>query len=62
MSMKERVTSVESLTEELREYAITLGIDFMDFCPVESVADAPEDRSPNIYLDDVKSIISIGRL
>jgi len=48
------------LTEDLREYAKLLELDFIGFCSAESFDEAPEDRKPRVYLEDVRSIISIG--
>jgi len=48
------------LTEDLREYASLLELDFVGFCSAESFDEAPEDRKPRVYLEDVRSIISIG--
>jgi len=49
-----------SLTEDLREYASLLELDFIGFCSAESLDEAPEDRKPRVYLEDVRSIICIG--
>jgi len=49
-----------SLTEDLRRYAETLELDFIGFCPVDRFDEAPEDRRPSVYLENAKSIISIG--
>jgi len=48
------------LTEGLRGYAKTLELDFIGFCSVDSFAEAPEDRKPNMCLQNARSIISIG--
>lgn len=48
------------LTEDLREYARILELDFIGFCPVESFDKAPEGRRPTLYLENARSIISIG--
>ncbi len=48
------------LTEDLRDYARLLELDFIGFCSAESFDEAPEDRRPRVYLEDVRSIISIG--
>lgn len=48
------------LTEDLREYAKVLEIDFISFCSVEGFGWTPENRRPNVYLEDAQSIISIG--
>ena len=49
-----------SLTEELRRYAESLRLDFIWFCSVDALNEAPEDRRPNAYLRDAVSVISIG--
>jgi epoxyqueuosine reductase QueG len=48
------------LTEDLSEYAKKLDLDFIGFCSVESLNQAPEDRRPGVYLENARSIISIG--
>lgn len=48
------------LTEDLRDYARLLELDFIGFCSAESFDGAPEDRRPRVYLEDARSIISIG--
>lgn len=48
------------LTHELKEYAESLELDFIGFCPVDSFNEAPEDRKPRVYLKNTASIISIG--
>ncbi|MCW4026484.1 MAG: 4Fe-4S dicluster domain-containing protein [Candidatus Bathyarchaeota archaeon] len=48
------------LTEDLRDYARLLELDFIGFCSAESFDEAPEDRRPRVYLEDARSIISIG--
>ena len=40
------------LTEDLREYAKSLKLDFIGFCSVDSFYEAPEDRRPNVYLEN----------
>jgi epoxyqueuosine reductase QueG len=58
--MGKKGASVMSLTEDLSEYAKKLELDFIGFCSVESVNQAPEDRRPSVYLENARSIISIG--
>ena len=48
------------LTEDLGDYARLLELDFIGFCSAESFDEAPEDRRPRVYLEDARSIISIG--
>ena len=48
------------LTEDLREYAKILELDLIGFSSVDSFDEAPEDRKPSVYLEDARSIISIG--
>ena len=48
------------LTEDLRECAKALEIDFIGFSPADSFDGAPEDRRPKVYLEDAVSIVSIG--
>ena len=48
------------LTEELRKYAESLRLDYIGFCPVNALDEAPEDRRPNVYLEEAVSVISIG--
>jgi epoxyqueuosine reductase QueG len=48
------------LTDSLREYAKTLELDVIGFCSARRLDDAPEDRNPQVFLRDAKSIISIG--
>lgn len=47
-------------TEDLGDYARLLELDFIGFCSAESFDEAPEDRRPRVYLEDARSIISIG--
>jgi len=49
-----------SLTEDLRAYASRLELDFIGCCPVDRFAEAPEDRRPCVYLENTRSIVSIG--
>ena len=51
---------IMALTEDLKEYANTLGIDFIGFCPTNSFNQAPKDGKPDQYLGKAVSIISIG--
>jgi len=37
-----------------------LELDFMGWASVSSFDDAPEDRKPHVYLNDAKSVISVG--
>ncbi|MFQ6075505.1 MAG: 4Fe-4S dicluster domain-containing protein [Candidatus Bathyarchaeia archaeon] len=48
------------LTEELKRYVKHLEIDFIGFCPVDRLDEAPEDRRPRRYLENAESMISIG--
>jgi len=48
------------LTEELRKYAESLRLDFIGFCSADALDEAPEDRRPNVYLEEAASVISIG--
>jgi len=47
------------LTEDLRKYVRTLNLDFIGFSPADRFDGAPEDRRPDIYLKDARSVISI---
>ena len=49
-----------SLMEELRKYAGVLRLDFIGFCSVDALKEAPKERRPNAYLQDAVSVISIG--
>lgn len=49
-----------SLTEEMKEYAMRLGIDFIGFCSVDRLNGAPEERRPTECLKGAMSVISIG--
>lgn len=51
---------MRELTEDLRRYARTLNLDFIGFSPTNIFYEAPEDRRPNIYLKNARSVISIG--
>jgi len=44
----------------LRRYARSLGLDLIGFCSTNKFEDAPRERRPEVYLEDAKSIISIG--
>ena len=48
------------MTADLREYAKSLELDFIGFCPADRFDGAPEDRRPGVYLEDPGSILSIG--
>jgi len=45
ISMGKKGASVMSLTEDLSEYAKKVELDFIGFCSVESLNQAPEDRT-----------------
>lgn len=48
------------LLEDLREYARLLELDVIGFCSVDGFDEAPPDRRPRVYLENARSIISIG--
>lgn len=48
------------LTEDLRECARVLEIDFIGVCSADSLDGTPKDRGPRVYLEDAASIVSIG--
>ena len=49
-----------SLTEDLSAYAGNLELDFIGFCSIDRFEEAPEDRRPRVYLENARSIVSIG--
>lgn len=49
-----------SLTEELKEYAKTLEINFIGFSPVNRFVEAPEGKKPTDYLENGQTVISIA--
>jgi epoxyqueuosine reductase len=51
---------IMALTDNLKEYANTLGVDFIGFCSTNSFNDAPEDGKPDLYLKNALSMISVG--
>jgi hypothetical protein len=58
--VEERESGIMGLTEDLRECAKVLEIDFIGFSPADSFDGVPEDRKPKLYLEDALSIVSIG--
>lgn len=46
-------------TEDLKEYANALELDFIGFCSKDVFDGAPEEKRPDLYLKEVFSIISI---
>lgn len=48
------------LREELESYAKVLEIDSICFSSVDRLDEAPEDRRPTVYLQNARSVISIG--
>jgi epoxyqueuosine reductase QueG len=51
---------MENLSEALREFAKKKGADLVGFASVERFSVAPERYRPGYYVDDAKSVISIG--
>ena len=51
---------IMSLTEDVREYAKSLNLDYIGFCSVDRFDQAPEDKRPQVYLENPRSVISIS--
>lgn len=49
-----------SLARDLRDYARDLHLDFIGFCPADALGAGPADTAPTRYLEDARSVISIG--
>jgi epoxyqueuosine reductase len=49
-----------SLTNDLRDYARELRLDFIGSCLTDALGSGPEGTKPTRYLENAKSVISIG--